>query len=242
MNKFFFIASLLCCTSAVAATNCPKVQLNYSWENFFPQFIKDRNSHYRARASQIKPRDRPDILKSIRLFRSAYPQKIICDVLKEIRVAKSLSFHGLVYGGSYYKNIIFLSYDSKADDITTATTALHHEFGSMLLKKNFTKFPWDRWSHISSKDYSSKNGGLDLLSADVNDSSHSGYWKKGFLTKYGASSMDNDISVYAEHLFVMPHKLRRLRKKYPIIRKKTALIIGFYCRLSKSFSFCGKRS
>ena len=241
MNKFLFIICLLCCTNAMAATNCIKVQLNYNWEDFFPTFIKKHNAYYQARASQIKPHDRAAVLKSIRLFKSAYPQKIICSALKEIRVAKRLSYHGLVYGGTYYKNIIFLRYDSKDDDITTATKMLHHEFASILLKKYFLRFPWHTFERISSKNYSSKNGGLDLLSDSINDSSHSGYWKEGFLTKYGASSIDNDMSVYAEHLFVMPQKLQRLKKKYPIIKKKTALIIGFYCSLSKSFSFCDKR-
>ena len=97
------------------------------------------------------------------------------------------------------------------------------------------------WSRASSKEYSSKNSGLDLLPDKIDDTSHAEHWKAGFLTKYGASSVDNDISTYAEYLFVMPQKLQKLQSRYRIIKKKASLIVDFYCKVSKSFSFCKKR-
>jgi hypothetical protein len=58
--------------------------------------------------------------------------------------------------------------------------------------------------------------------------------EKGFLSRYGMSTEENDINTYAGMLFTEPNRLKELAQKYDRIKSKYNILIAFYHGLDKN--------
>jgi hypothetical protein len=124
-----------------------------------------------------------------------------------------------------------------SDDYLKKT--IHHEFSSILIHNN--SFPVKNWMAVLPNDFSYAKSVEQEVTA-INSG-----WKpetpapeifeKGFLTKYGMSTMENDINTYAEMLFTEPERLKNLAREYIDIERKYAILTAFYRNLDKTHTW-----
>ncbi|MCG8597937.1 MAG: hypothetical protein MI785_26715 [Kiloniellales bacterium] len=59
-----------------------------------------------------------------------------------------------------------------------------------------------------------------------------GWWRQGFVSDYGRSSIENDVNTYAELLMADPAELMRLAEAFPPVEAKARLLARYYARLN----------
>jgi hypothetical protein len=168
-----------------------------------------------------------------------YPSDLLERNLKKIYVVKTLSFFGLDYGGTYYKKDIYISNNGIEKGFTDAYLegTFHHEFSSILLKRHVTRVQKQNWKQTNPEGFSYGNGGVEALRSNETGL-HLEYslFEKGFLNQYSLASLEEDWNCYAEYIFVNDPGFWEAWEEYEAIRKKTAILIGFYNALDPMFT------
>jgi len=95
---------------------------------------------------------------------------------------------------------------------------------------SFPKYVWRKTSGRYGQ-YGSDSHFL-IHSRNARDES-SKFFKDGFLTYYGTTSLMEDMNTYAEYLFMEHNRLKVIGKDYPSVEKKRRILIQFYCSLDK---------
>ncbi|MEM9280687.1 MAG: hypothetical protein AAGA96_02580, partial [Verrucomicrobiota bacterium] len=88
-----------------------------------------------------------------------YPPGILDQFLEGVQIVGSLKFYNVGYGGTYMANgrQVVLVYRPTFDP-RGFEQRFHHEFASILLKKNEDIFDGDRWRQSNSKTFSYRAG------------------------------------------------------------------------------------
>jgi len=167
-----------------------------------------------------------------------YPIDIIKRNLSDIYLFKSLSFYGVQYGGTSINTSIYLTGGSVIEgyDNIYFASLFHHEMSSIFYRAY--PFPKETWSSINSENFFYADSNSQVLEAIVkgNESGDkTRFYQKGFISKYGQSTLENDFNLYAEMIFIHPQQLKRLSDKYPRVRQKFELIKHFYVEISEDF-------
>ncbi|MDF1656109.1 MAG: hypothetical protein P1U58_00775 [Verrucomicrobiales bacterium] len=194
-----------------------------------------------------------DILKKAL---SKYPESLLKEFLDGIYVVGSLRFYDVGYGGTYMANAerIVLVY-RPSFDARGFEQRFHHEFSSILLKKNEEAFEQIRWKKGNAPGYVYRAPGVieeqsgdrseatRVLAAEQKKTGGSGsgllrldadLMERGFLTQYNQVSIEQDLNETAAHLFTNPD-LWSYCRDFPKIDHKVDVLIDFYRSLDESF-------
>ncbi len=176
----------------------------------------------------------PSILKKTL---EKYPDSLIKKYLSSIYFAKALERNGLPYGGTYdpFRRIVYLvNNGNKPDDLAIGT--FHHEFSSILLKRNtFYLNPWLEQNPKDFKYLRETTSNIKEIHAGAFEGTKVDY-EKGFLNAYSQSSFENDFNEYARMIFTYPQKFKRIMNLYPRVRGKFLVWQGFYQRIDPIFT------
>ncbi|PCJ54372.1 MAG: hypothetical protein COA79_21890 [Planctomycetota bacterium] len=179
----------------------------------------------------------PMILKNVL---SKYPKKVLLKNLKKIVLAKSLSFYGLQYGGTYSTYTVYLTSKGISRGYTNdyLINSIHHEFSSILFR-NYN-FPKEKWKSLNLKGFKYTNnsidGGIEALKAGKAGLIGSHLWyKQGFLAEYSISALEEDFNLYSASILTNPIHIKKLAKKYTLIKKKLDLWLSFYNSIDINF-------
>jgi hypothetical protein len=170
---------------------------------------------------------------------SKYPNAVLSENLERVCVFGKMEFYGLGYGGTYYKNTVYLvnKGDEMGYDDEWIEQSFHHEFSSVLLKKYDRYFNEEAWRNCNSADFNYGNGGVDALASGNCDTDFSEHYNRmGLLNQYGSSDIEEDVNEFAENLFLPHDGFAEVLQQYPSIRKKRALLIDFYHRINPEFT------
>tara|TARA_R110002096_G_scaffold32485_2_gene94383 strand:+ start:6773 stop:7597 length:825 start_codon:yes stop_codon:yes gene_type:complete len=202
-----------------------------------------------AKIDPLKPDYREAAQKIILKALAKYPDEILEQFLDQVSLVGSLSFYDVGYGGTYMANgrQVVLVYRPTFDP-RGFEQRFHHEFSSILLKKNEALFDGDRW-HASNKDtFSYRAPGIveeqsgdrseatRVLAAEQKKTGGSGstllkldlsLMEQGFLTSYNRVSVEQDLNETVAHLFTNPD-LWNYCERFPRIDQKVDIIIDFY--------------
>jgi len=185
-----------------------------------------------------------------------YPDSILKEFLDGIYVVGSLRFYDVGYGGTYMANAerIVLVY-RESFDARGFEQRFHHEFSSILLKKNEEAFEPLRWKKGNAPGYVYRAPGVieeqsgdrseatRVLAAEQKKTGGSGsgllrldteLMAEGFLTQYNQVSIEQDLNETAAHLFTNPN-LWDYCRDYPKIDHKIDVLIDFYRSLNDTF-------
>jgi len=181
--------------------------------------------------------DSPDRFKiatdttEIKLAVSKYPQNLIQKEIRNIYLVGNLRFSGVYFTGTISDNVLYIA--SKANKDIQRT--FHHEFSSILLR-NYAPFSFEtKWKKISP----------ELLNCKSTTAIKNGYFSlehnatllnKGYLSAYSLSNWENDFNMYAEYIFSGDQHFWNLVDDYPLIKKKTKLVIDFYQQVDPVFT------
>ena len=168
-----------------------------------------------------------------------YPDSLIQQNLKAIYVLKSMTIFNQVFGGTNHEDKVYLTNDGMAKGYTDEyiEQTFHHEFSSVLYRKNSARFDHKEWQHIVLENGKYGQGGLHALSTNQSSTKFdTTLCQIGFLYEFAVSDLENDFNAVAENLFLSREAFWNIVDHYPAIKAKTALAILFYQKLNPVFT------
>lgn len=185
-----------------------------------------------------------------------YPRKLLFEFLDGVSLVGSLRFYDVGYGGTYMANSrrIVLVYKPEFDP-RGFEQRFHHEFSSLLLKRNESLFPAERWKNgnpagfvyrapgVIEEQKGEKSEATRVLEEEQKKTGGSGsnllrvdreLLKHGFLTEYNQVSLEQDVNETAAHLFTNP-QVWEFCSLFPRFDHKIDVLVDFYRELDPVF-------
>jgi hypothetical protein len=215
-----------------------KVSFAYS-PGIFPGFWKEAPIH--ASAEQIPGNE---ISRSIVVLINAldkYPSLILERELKAVYFLKTMKFYDVGYGGTNSDDALYLTNNGTASGYTDLylEQTFHHEFSSILYRNHpsyFRENVWYRNNPLGFIYTDPENGVGAIRNNQSSQDLDTNLCKKGFLTEYATSGMENDLNTYAQNLFSPSPGFWEIVEQYPRIKKKVKLVVSFYNKVNPLFT------
>ena len=170
-----------------------------------------------------------------------YPAEMLRLNLKAVYWLKKMSFYGVGYGGTNSTNAVYLTNDGATLGYTDnyLEQTFHHEFSSILFRNYPSLFDSMAWKTVNEKNFN-YNDPEDGVGAIRNTASSqdldTAICRRGLLTQYSMSSIENDVNTFAQNLFAASEGFWEMVEKYPRIRLKVYLLIKFYNKINPLFT------
>jgi hypothetical protein len=184
-----------------------------------------------ATYTTIKPSNFPQFYRAATFALRKYPTSIL-QHLQYVHFFKTMSFYQLSFGGTYYKNSIYIVDYYKPKDIERA---IHHEFSSIVRVAYGIPRLLRRWNRILPPDFTYGDGGIDALKSGATSCKPDrALWKKGIFCEYASASPEEDFNVIAEELWTGCRELWEGAQDFPVLYKKIKLVIDVYADMNAS--------
>ena len=226
-SVFSIVALLLSFAVANCQMDHSMIKLYKGGENIFPS--EWQSDKIQAKAT-IAHNERTYALNELEKALGKYP-KDFDPKLKNIFLLGNFLYMGQKYPAAHTDENIYIGIRHNYE----VEKIFHREFFEILLKNNASNFnteDWIRLSHNTIKHedaYTSNN----IFSAQQLNPLLFG---EGYLANYSLTSWENDVAVYAENLFAGGKEFWKIVDQYPLIRKKTMLVINFYHSLNPVYT------
>ena len=170
---------------------------------------------------------------------SKYPDEVIRENLEKVYVFRTMKFYGVPYGGTNNENTIYLADDysnpSFTDDYIEGV--FHHELSSILLRSYSSFLDTNRWMSLNPKGFKYGGGGLSaIMNGEASLNFDPKLNEQGFLTRYSQSALEEDINMYAQHLFDNDREFWSILEVCDQVHHKATLLIEFYHRINPVFT------
>ena len=170
-----------------------------------------------------------------------YPKDLLSLTLKAVYLIKSMKFYNVGFGGTNSSDAVYVTDDGETNGYTDfyIEQTFHHEFSSVLFRDYPSLIDTVTWKQQNDPgfDYNDPENGVGAIK---NNESSQGLdtilAKKGMLTQYAMSSLENDINTLAQNLFRPEKNFWSIADNYPRVGKKVRLLIAFYGKLSSMFT------
>jgi len=169
-----------------------------------------------------------------------YPTNLLALTLRAVYLIKSMKFYNVGFGGTNSSDAVYVTNDGEAKGYTDTylEQTFHHEYSSILFR-GYARFldtiTW-KLQNDPGFDYNDPEAGVGAIK---NNESSQGLStelaKKGMLTQYAMSALENDINTIAQNLFRPDKDFWTIADAYPRVGKKVKLLIAFYGQLSPMF-------
>jgi len=244
--KFLSTAALLLISFSVFSSNNPAdttvkgvfVRFSYS-TSIFPESWQAAPINAKGEqlsATEIQ-RCKAVMVKAV----NKYPPGALKNELTVVYFLKSMKFYNVGYGGTNSTDALYLTndgIDNGYNDLYLEQT-FHHEYSSILLRNHPAYFNEGEWkkTNIPGFDYNDPENGVGAIRN--NESSQdldTALCKKGFLTQYSLSGMENDINTFAQNIFSPSPGFWEIVDQYPRITRKFKLFVAFYHKIDPLFT------
>ena len=172
---------------------------------------------------------------------SKYPLKNLEKELKAVYFLKSMKCYEVDFGGTNSNDALYLTnsgINNGYTDIYLEET-FHHEYSSILFR-NHPSFlnvrEWKRASINGARYKDPENGVGAIRKNQSSQDIDTILCKKGFLTQYSLSGLENDINTFAQNMFSPPENFWKIVDQYPRIKKKVKLLTDFYYKIDPLFT------
>lgn len=194
-----------------------------------------------ASGEQIDPKETARSKSVIAKALNKYPAASLKKDLRVIYFMKSMKFYNVGYGGTNSNEALYLTNNGVSmgyNDLYLEQT-FHHEYSSILYRNHPSFIDKERWenANIAGFDYNDPESGVGAIRN--NESSQdldTALCRKGFLTQYSLSGMENDINTFAQNLFSPSAGFWKIVDQYPRIRQKVRLLADFYHKIDPVFT------
>jgi hypothetical protein len=158
----------------------------------------------------------------------AYPAGFVSSLCKAIFVCGSLVLDGADAGGTYGPAWLILAANLRvgaAGIVETCRLGVHHELSSLI----WARMPELQlsWATLMPSGWQPARTNAEVLSPHKEQDDR----RDGFLTAYGATTLENDFNTYAETVFAFPSRLVAAARNSPIVGRKVGLVFDAYERL-----------
>jgi len=170
-----------------------------------------------------------------------YPQEMLKLNLRAVYWLKKMSFYGVGYGGTNSTHTVYLTNDGAQLGYTDnyLEQTFHHEFSSILFRNYPTLFDSTSWKATNEKDfvYNDPEDGVGAIRNNASSQDlDTSICRRGMLTQYSMSSIENDVNTFAQNLFAASEGFWDIVDNYPRIRRKVYLLISFYNKINPLFT------
>ncbi len=170
-----------------------------------------------------------------------YPADMLQLNLKAVYWLKKMSFYDVGYGGTNSSDAVYLTNDGVNMGYTERylEQTFHHEFSSILYRNYFALFDTSAWKTANTNgfDYNDPEDGVGAIRNNASSQDlDTLLCKRGMLTQYALSSMENDVNTFAQNLFCPSEGFWDIVDRFPRVRKKLSLLVNFYSKINPSFT------
>ncbi len=207
-------------------------------KNMFSQSWQDAPIN----AEAILLTDDKEIARSMKVMlraASIYPASFLAGSLKKVYLLNEIKFYGLVYGGTNDDDNLFLTNKGEANGYTDdyMERTFHHELSSIILRKYSKNFDKATWVNITKYKFVTGNSGSKALATgETSTNIDEKYCKEGVLSQYSRASVEEDLNILTENLFMNNPELWEMAKKYPVIKQKINMVVKLYQSQNKNFT------
>mgnify|MGYP006928159876 CR=1 FL=1 len=170
---------------------------------------------------------------------SMYPKSIILQNIKTIYVVKDMEFFGQPFGGTNSNSNVYMTNNGADYGYTSLflEKTFHHEFSSILLRNYEHFFDTATFTSYNAPGFEYGEGGVEAIRENQVSLDYDKQFNElGLISQYSASSLENDINLFAENLFSPEKGFKRLINKYEGLRNKRSFMIDFYHQIDTSFT------
>ena len=169
-----------------------------------------------------------------------YPEELLRLNLRSVYWLKKMSFYDVGYGGTNSNNALYLTNDGTAMGYsnTYLEQTFHHEFSSILFRNYPSLFDTVAWKAFNENvDYNDPEDGVGAIRNNASSQDlDTLLCKRGMLTQYALSSLENDLNTFAQNIFSPSPGFWQIVDRFPRVREKTRLLIAFYKKINVMFS------
>jgi hypothetical protein len=170
-----------------------------------------------------------------------YPVATLGKELKAVYFLRAMTFYDVGYGGTNSNDALYLTNNGIAQGYTDLylEQTFHHEYSSILYRNHPSWFNETGWTNANIPGFSYNDPESGVGAIRNNESSQdldTGLCRKGFLTQYSLSGLENDINTFAQNIFSPSPGFWQLADQYPRIYRKIKLLIDFYHRIDPVFT------
>lgn len=217
-----------------------KVNISFDYRSeIFPESWRISPISAKADAINAAEIERSKSVTSRALLK--YPVSMLSDNIRTIYWLRSMSFYDVGYGGTNSNEALYLTNDGIALGYTDKylEQTFHHEFSSILLRNYFSQFDTTAWkaANLSPFNYNDPEDGVGAIRNNASSQElDTLICKRGMLTQYALSSIENDVNTFAQNMFCPSPGFWKIVDTFPRIRKKTSLLIAFYGKINALFT------
>ena len=203
------------------------IRLYKSGENIFPS--EWQSDKIQAKAT-IAHNERSYALNELEKALGKYP-KDFDTRLKNVFLLGNFLYMGQKYPAAHSDENIYIGIRHNNE----VEKSFHREFFEILLKNNGANFNSEEWKNlaVTNRKHDDAYTTNNIFSAEQLNPLLFG---EGFLSNYSLTGWENDVAVYAENLFAGGREFWKIVNQYPLIRKKTMLVIKFYHSLNPVYT------
>jgi hypothetical protein len=172
---------------------------------------------------------------------SKYPVAVLQTNLAAVYFLKQMKFYDVGYGGTNSDDALFLTNNGIATGYTDKylEQTFHHEFSSILFRNYPALLDTNKWKNANYPGFNyndPENGVGAIRNNQSSQALDTLFSRKGMLTQYAASSIENDVNTFAQNLFCPEENFWLFVNRYEPIRRKTILLISFYNKINPEFT------
>ncbi|MGG9971756.1 hypothetical protein ACQ33O_08170 [Ferruginibacter sp. SUN002] len=245
MKTFLFSLSLIfgSCTSLTAQysdTTISGIPIQFKYDsNIFPAFWREKEIN--ATGTEISVEEIPRSKQSMIEALNKYPISLLTNNLRHVYFLKDMSFYNVSFGGTNSITNLYITNDGISYGFTNTyiEQTFHHEFSSILMRNYISKLDTAAWNAANAPGivYTDEQGGVGAIAnGESSQDIDTALCRRGILTKYALSAMENDLNTLAQNIFKPDEGFWNIVDTYPRIRKKVNLLIDFYHKLDPVFT------
>jgi hypothetical protein len=172
---------------------------------------------------------------------SKYAPELLRQNLRAVYWLKKMSFYDVGYGGTNSSDALYLTNNGISMGYTDnyLEQTFHHEFSSILLRNYAKLFDTAAWKEANARnfDYNDPEDGVGAIRNNASSQDlDTLLFKRGMLTQYSLSSMENDANTFAQNIFCPSPGFWDIVDRFPRIRRKVTILINFYNQISPEFT------
>lgn len=208
-------------------------------ESIFPESWRD--APINANGEQLQFEETGRCKRILTTALKKYPIALLQRELQAIYFLRTLSFYNVDYGGTNSSDAVYLTDDGEGNgynDLYLEQT-FHHEFSSILYRNYSSLLNETAWLAANQPgfDYIDPENGVGAIRNNQSSQElDTALCKKGFLTQYSESGMENDLNTFAQHMFSPSPGFWNLVDNYRRIATKFNLLVLFYNSISPLFT------
>ena len=170
-----------------------------------------------------------------------YPEILFEHNLKSVFFLKDMKFYDVGYGGTNSPDAVYLTNRGVSSGYTDKylEQTFHHEFSSVLFRNHPSFLDTNAWKAANAPGFiynDPENGVGAIRNKQSSQALDTLLCQKGILTQYAGSGIENDVNTIAQNLFSPEKDFWPIVDRFPRIKIKADLLIGFYGQLSSMYT------